>query len=50
MEVQQKIVAQSPIFEPNDLLPEPCNPIVLVMTYTLKIGRYTFRLAEEKHI
>jgi hypothetical protein len=31
MEVRQKIVAQSPIFEPDDLLPEPYNPDAMVV-------------------
>ena len=37
-EVRRKILEQSPIFEPDDLIPVPCNPDALVMGYALKIG------------
>jgi uncharacterized radical SAM superfamily Fe-S cluster-containing enzyme len=37
-EVRQKILEQSPIFEPNDLIPVPCNPDALTMAYALKLG------------
>ena len=36
-EVRRKILEQSPIFEPDDLIPVPCNPDALVMGYALKI-------------
>ena len=37
-EVRRKILEQSPIFEPDDLIPVPCNPDALVMAYALKLG------------
>ena len=37
-EVRRKILEQSPIFEPDDLIPVPCNPDALVMGYALKSG------------
>ena len=43
MEVRQNILAKSPIFEPDDLIPVPYNPDALVMAYALKIGRYSVR-------
>jgi uncharacterized radical SAM superfamily Fe-S cluster-containing enzyme len=36
--VRQKILEQSSIFSPNDLIPVPCNPDALVMGYVLKYG------------
>jgi hypothetical protein len=38
-EVRRKILEQSPIFEPDDLIPVPCNPDALVMGYALKMGK-----------
>ncbi|MFN8361913.1 MAG: radical SAM protein [Candidatus Kapaibacterium sp.] len=35
-EVRQKILDQTTIFQPNDLIPVPCNPDALVMAYALK--------------
>lgn len=35
-EVRRKIVEQSDLFEPNDLVPVPCNPDALAMAYALK--------------
>ena len=35
-EVRRKILEQSPVFQPNDLIPVPCNPDALVMGYALK--------------
>lgn len=35
-EVRRKIIEQSDIFQPNDLIPVPCNPDALVMGYALK--------------
>lgn len=37
-EVRRKILEQSSIFEPDDLIPVPCNPDALVMGYALKLG------------
>lgn len=37
-EVRQAILAQSKLFQPEDLLPVPCNPDALVMGYALKIN------------
>jgi uncharacterized radical SAM superfamily Fe-S cluster-containing enzyme len=37
-EVRQKILEQSKIFQPNDLVPVPCNPDALTMAYALKLG------------
>jgi uncharacterized radical SAM superfamily Fe-S cluster-containing enzyme len=37
-EVRQKILAQSPIFKPADLIPVPCHPDCLAMGYALKHG------------
>ncbi len=37
-EVRQKILAQSPVFAPADLIPVPCHPDCLAMGYALKIG------------
>ncbi|MCB0647868.1 MAG: radical SAM protein [Saprospiraceae bacterium] len=40
-EVRRKILEQSPIFKPDDLIPVPCNPDALVMGYVLKLdGNY----------
>jgi 7,8-dihydro-6-hydroxymethylpterin dimethyltransferase len=36
-EVRQQILDQSPVFQPNDLIPVPCNPDALVMGYALKL-------------
>ncbi len=35
-EVRQKILDQTTIFQPSDLIPVPCNPDALVMAYALK--------------
>ncbi len=37
-EVRQKILAQSSIFTPADLIPVPCHPDCLAMGYALKLG------------
>jgi 7,8-dihydro-6-hydroxymethylpterin dimethyltransferase len=36
--VRKKILEQTNIFQPNDLVPVPCNPDALVMGYALKLG------------
>src|SRR6185437_6014874 len=43
-DVRQKILEQTDIFQPNDLIPVPCNPDALVMGYALKLGGKTFPL------
>jgi uncharacterized radical SAM superfamily Fe-S cluster-containing enzyme len=43
-DVRQKILHQTTIFQPNDLIPVPCNPDALVMGYALKLGGQTFPL------
>lgn len=37
-EVRRKILEQSDVFTPDDLIPVPCNPDALVMGYVLKSG------------
>ncbi len=37
-DVRQKILDQTNIFQPNDLIPVPCNPDALVMGYALKLA------------
>jgi 7,8-dihydro-6-hydroxymethylpterin dimethyltransferase len=43
-DVRRKILEQTDIFKPNDLLPVPCNPDALVMGYALKLDGQTFPL------
>ena len=43
-DVRQKILEQTNIFQPNDLIPVPCNPDALVMGYALKLAGQTFSL------
>ena len=37
-EVRQRILDQTSVFQPNDLIPVPCNPDALTMAYALKLG------------
>lgn len=37
-EVRRRILEQSSVFEPDDLIPVPCNPDCLAMAYALKLG------------
>ncbi|MBK8393500.1 MAG: radical SAM protein [Saprospiraceae bacterium] len=37
-EVRRKILEQTEIFTPDDLIPVPCNPDALVMGYVLKVA------------
>jgi len=37
-EVRQKILEQTSVFQPNDLIPVPCNPDALTMAYALKLA------------
>lgn len=41
-DVRKKILEQSSIFQPNDLLPVPCNPDALAMGYALKVNGQVF--------
>ncbi|RFS19025.1 radical SAM protein [Chitinophaga silvatica] len=43
-EVRQQILAQSPIWKANDIIPVPCNPDALAMAYALKIDGQVFPL------
>lgn len=43
-EVRQNILDQTHIFQPNDLIPVPCNPDALAMGYALKLGDKVFPL------
>tara|TARA_R110002072_G_scaffold22771_6_gene79774 strand:- start:291 stop:809 length:519 start_codon:yes stop_codon:yes gene_type:complete len=43
-EVRRKIMEQMDIFNPDDLLPVPCNPDALVMGYALKLDDDVFPL------
>jgi uncharacterized radical SAM superfamily Fe-S cluster-containing enzyme len=43
-EVRRKIMEQTDIFNPDDLLPVPCNPDALVMGYALKLEDEVFPL------
>ncbi len=36
-DVRQRILDQTNVFQPNDLIPVPCNPDALVMGYALKL-------------
>lgn len=37
-EVRRRILEQTPLFQPDDLIPVPCNPDCLAMAYALKLG------------
>ncbi len=41
-DIRQKILEQTTVFQPNDLIPVPCNPDALVMGYALKLGGQVF--------
>ncbi len=43
-DVRQKILDQTSVFQPNDLVPVPCNPDALVMGYVLKLAGQVFPL------
>ena len=43
-DVRKKILEQTNIFQPNDLLPVPCNPDALAMGYALKLNGKVFPL------
>ena len=42
--VRQKILEQTSIFQPNDIIPVPCNPDALAMAYALKLDGQVFPL------
>ncbi|MBC6995167.1 radical SAM protein [Neolewinella lacunae] len=43
-EVRQRILDQTPLLQPNDLIPVPCNPDALTMGYLLKLDGQVFPL------
>ena len=43
-DVRRGILEQTKLFEPNDLIPVPCNPDALMMGYVLKLAGQTFPL------
>ncbi|HJU45418.1 MAG TPA: radical SAM protein [Chitinophagaceae bacterium] len=43
-EVRKKILEQTSVFQPNDIVPVPCNPDALAMGYALKLGGQVFPL------
>lgn len=43
-EVRSSLLAQSQVFQPNDIIPVPCNPDALAMGYVLKLGTECFPL------
>ena len=43
-EVRQRILDQSKLFTPEDIVPVPCNPDAIAMGYALKIGTEVFPL------
>ncbi len=43
-EVRRRILEQTKVFEPDDLIPVPCNPDCLAMAYALKLGDATLPL------
>ncbi|MBA8886006.1 hypothetical protein FHW12_000197 [Dokdonella fugitiva] len=43
-EVRRCILEQTRVFEPDDLIPVPCNPDCLAMAYALKLGDATVPL------
>ena len=43
-EVRRRILEQTSVFAPDDLIPVPCNPDCLAMAYALKLGADTVPL------
>ena len=43
-DVRKKILEQTNIFQPNDIIPVPCNPDALAMGYALKLAGKVFPL------
>ncbi len=44
-EVRQKVLAQSKVFSPDDIIPVPCHPDCIAMAYALKSGEKTVPLS-----
>jgi uncharacterized radical SAM superfamily Fe-S cluster-containing enzyme len=42
-EVRRRILEQTDVFRPEDLIPVPCHPDALAMAYALKMGGRRFR-------
>ena len=43
-QVRKEILRQAPVFQPEDIIPVPCNPDALAMAYALKIDGQVFPL------
>src|SRR5262249_25585793 len=43
-EVRRRILEQSPVFKPEDVIPVPCHPDSLAMAYALKLNHQVFPL------
>ena len=43
-DVRTKIIEQTTLFQPNDIVPVPCNPDALAMGYALKLAGQVFPL------
>lgn len=43
-DVRKKILEQTTVFQPNDIIPVPCNPDALAMGYALKLNGQVFPL------
>ena len=43
-EVRRRLLEQTTVFQPDDLIPVPCNPDCLAMAYALKLGGGTVPL------
>lgn len=43
-QVRREILRQAPVFQPEDIIPVPCNPDALAMAYALKIDGEVFPL------
>ena len=43
-EVRKEILRQTPVFQPGDIIPVPCNPDALAMAYALKMDGQVFLL------
>jgi uncharacterized radical SAM superfamily Fe-S cluster-containing enzyme len=43
-QVRKEILRQAPVFQPEDIIPVPCNPDALAMAYALKIDGEVFPL------
>ncbi len=43
-QVRKEILRQAPVFQPEDIIPVPCNPDALAMAYALKLDDQVFPL------